>query len=466
MNNSSSKKSENLFAFETDDELHVCEAVLDGDEIRVHSSVCLSLDAEELAENSSSALQAKHFNKKEVTIVLQRRDVSLRLFELPALQADEIHDYILLQAETRIGRSFEESYYDYLTISGESSEAVAALFVSTQRSRLDRIKDRLQKAGFQATSAMVPELSLPGLSESDGLCLDILLRDGISEIVVSDAGVVVTTKSCKLPHQPDQLSKKVFANWSLLQAGLPALLQARTLREVRLHAVCAEVMELEPIKERFPAANVKFGKLNQHIQHLEITTLLLDPRIRQKRIDFIQPRKKISSRLSRHQVAVRVAAVTILILTSFSSWIYSENAYLNQQIDSLTRKQNELSQLIEHGQSTLEKKQSIDEWSDLNVDWTSEIQKFSDFLPSNERVYLTRLQVDVSTRSGAAVLRVSGKARENADVTKLNRRLVTESTYEMHPVTIHPSTTDGIYQAEFEFEAELNREEMDSPEAG
>ncbi len=413
---------------------------------------------------------------RDSVLVVPRRDVTLRLLQLPDVDISELVSLVQLQAESRLSQPVDSLAIDFVPLppidhgqvgahrqgdaqrQGDGHRQVDVVLLTAAAERIAALSALAVSAGLKPVAAVAGELATPTLSGASvpGLTLDVIADSDSIGLVLGALGRCVASMTVTVPESPGLTAKRIAASADRLIAALPPSLQSGSLTQLRVYSsghadgLPAELADL--VGCRVTPLSLPDSRASS-LRALAAVTSLSDVSLTH---DFLQPRQPVDHKAAFQRRAIRWAVAASLLCGFFGWWLYDENCSAANRITELREQERRLGELIDRGQPIIDMRSCVAEWQAGSIDWPRELVKFSEHLPESDRAYLTRLQLELEPGSGAPVIRAAGVARDQRDVTALSERLLaTESRYELLPHGIEPNLQDQFYKSTFQIEAKL-----------
>jgi len=404
-------------------------------------------------------LQAAGFVPENCILIVSRRDVTMKTLTLPQVDPDELVALVRLQAESRIGQAVDSRVIDFQPVPVHAADDQNVVLLTMGKAKLQTLQRVVAACGFQGVAAVSPELLLPSLIDCDnGQCiLDVLLEEDQCELLLSRDGVCLTSVSTRIPGEPKAAARQILASGQRLLAAVRETAGKNGIQFIRVFAGSHGNRLSEELSA---AAGVPaISSMPEGIRdsaELRAVTAVSCRKNPQVHHDFLHPRRAADRALVRRRKIVQFGVTAAMIVCCCAWWLFEENQEATRRIAALRNEQQLLSELIEQGQTVIDKRTMLARWQAGNIHWTQELIRFSGYLPSTERAYLTRMELQLEPGSETPVIRSSGVAREAKDVMELNEQLLQAgSGYELLPHEIEQNPQDQYYRVHFEIETKL-----------
>ncbi len=423
-----------------------------------------------------------------VAISIARRDLSLKLLELPNIPDDELGPLVALQVESRVQSSGLPVAWDFLPHAAKPTDPYRYVMLATVPSSVTQTICRTATAAGWSnpvlTSGDLLIASIGPLSTGSWQ-MHVQANRTKLEMVLCYQGRPVASSATAMPQQevsspqsPTVGSAAAMIVQSMtdrLLAGSPAVWQADTDPiQFFVTGSFAPQLGAELLARRLPAT-VTIADERMPRALAVATSLVAGPasalspqadRINLQRsswetdgIDFLRPRSAHggTSRKRRRWIQIACAIAAMFAVGAGGLWIWQRS--LQHELARLNDQRQQLQQFIDRGQDVVSKWTYVSRWQNDTLQAAAEIRKFATVLPSRERLIVTRLQLENRVDSEASILRIDGLAQDAEDVLKMNASILKESThYELRPQGIEPSPVGSAFPSQFRIEAELRKQ--------
>lgn len=407
-------------------------------------------------------LDAAHMKCRDCVLVLPRRDVTLRLLQLPEIETEELVPLVRLQAESRLSQPIESLAVDFVPVPNSLDGQQDVVLLTALQSRITVLSEVAQAAGLRLVAAVAGDLAIPAAVGPDtaGLTLDVIVSNASTDLILSVAGCTVASMAIPVSNQPatvEQSARRIAASSDRLLASLPTTMSSGSVSLIRVHSERESDRLVRSLSEHTGQRVVSIQQAGSTSpSHLRATAAVASLSHSAFAHDFLHPRQPVNHTTAFRRRVVRWALAASLLASCLGWWLYEENCAAADRIAALQEQERQLGELIERGQSVMETRAFVAEWQAGNIHWPRELATFADHLPKADRAYLNRLQLAIDSSDGMPVIRASGVARDSGDVTHLTERLLAaESRYELLPHGIEPNVQDSFYQSGFQVEARL-----------
>ncbi len=403
---------------------------------------------------------------RDCVLVLPRRDVTLRLLQLPEIETEELVPLVRLQAESRLSQPIESLAIDFVPVPNSLDGQQDVVLLTALQSRITVLSEVAHAAGLRLVAAVAGDLAIPAAVGPDtaGLTLDVIVSNASTDLILSVAGCTVASMAIPVSNQPatvEQSARRIAASSDRLLASLPSSIGSSSVSLIRVHSETESDTLVRSLSEHTGQRVVSIQQAGSKLPtHLRATAAVASLSHSAFAHDFLHPRQPVNHTTAFRRRVVRWAVAASLLASCLGWWLYEENCAAADRIAALQEQERQLGELIERGQSVMATRAFVAEWQAGNIHWPTELAAFAEHLPKTDRAYLNRLQLAVDSSDGMPVIRASGVARDSGDVTHLTERLLAaESRYELVPHGVEPNLQDSFYQSAFQVEARLLKTE-------
>lgn len=399
-------------------------------------------------------LAEKHITTKQVIVTLPRESVVVRRLELPDAPDAELPQLVRFQAAAKSSLALDDLALDFIPLPRREGfptrEVLLAMVPQTMvaaiREFIDEGQRELLAIRLSPIGAAELVAQIEGQKPLDAkLATLIVARHGERvEISVTWMRQLIFSHAARLAGDTSEQQNAViltevsrglmsFQNLNLgfkLSEGfvlgadgdLPGLAEAlqkrlpitvRTVNPFSLVKVLGDSLKL--ISHQSAYAGLLGAVWSQTHPQIE-------------ELNFLAPRKPVikpDTRKERtRQAAIGGAVAAVLILLVY--WIT-----LGQLDAGIERRADELSKLddtLKKGQPLLESAKTVDEWVSEDANLLDEMARLQRQFPGTDRIYLTKLAINVPNNRQPGDIHAEGHAREEKDIRKLRESLIAPET--------------------------------------
>ncbi len=400
-------------------------------------------------------------------VSVPRRELSFKLIDLPNVPDDELGPLVSLQVELRTQTSGQDVAWDALHHRVDSPEAttrqitLATLPASTRSA----METACRAAGWSTVVLTSGDLLVGNQRTSDrGVCEihAIANRAKLELLICRDDRPVASyatgmPQDGAVPRAGNSAAASIIQNMvTRLIAGLPeswqkdAAVAPLVCSGVHAEAVAQELrsLGLQTVSGCSDERLVRAKAVVRSLTKANDATL--------QRLDFLRP-KDADGRAQKQrrrwvQIGVITAAVCLFGVVAGSMWKSS----LEAELAGLQTERDQLQKYVDRGQEVLTRWKYVSDWKQNSLSATDEIRQVASKIPSRERLFVTRLQLDNVVDSETRTLRLEGLAQSPDDVLGLNQAILNASEhYDLRPQGIEPAPQGSSLPSQFRIEASL-----------
>jgi Tfp pilus assembly PilM family ATPase len=399
-------------------------------------------------------LAEKHITTKQVIVTLPRESVVVRRLELPEAPDDELPQIVRFQAAAKSSLALDDLALDFIPLprrEGFSTrEVLLAMVPQTMVSAIREFIDEGQRELLAIRLSPIGAAELVAQIEGQK-ALDpksatlIVARHGERvEISITWQRQLIFSHAARLAGDTAEQQNAViltevsrglmsFQNLNLgfklaegfvlgADGDLPGLADAlqkrlpitvRTVNPFSLVKVTGDSLKL--ISHQSAYAGLLGAVWSQ-----------ISPQIEE--LNFLAPRKPVikpDTKKERKRQAALGAALAMVVIVLFY-WVGLSR--LDAGIDSRATELSQLDDTLKKGQPLLDSAKTVAEWVDEDANMLDEMQRLQQQFPGTERIYLTKLSINVPINRQPGDIRAEGHAREEKDIRELRERLIASET--------------------------------------
>ena len=394
-----------------------------------------------------------------VAISVPRRDLSVKLLELPNVTDDELGPLVALQVESRTQLTNQPVAWDFVAHPVKHGDAQRyVLLASIPNSVFNAVCEIRQAAGWSTVIMTSGDLSI-GLdntrSPETGSEWQIHIQANPVKLELSlhRSGLLVSSHATAMPVGSNvEAAAVVKSVINRLMAGRPAVWknepESATVLISGPHAsALAESLKGEGIYAAVLYTDERTPRALAVAQALRHAT---------GRLDFLRPRSADRPAALRRQRRVMAAvAVAGLLLTGIAAMTLMRQS-LDRELVKLETERQQMQQFVDRGKAVVDKWAYVSRWQKETVHSASEIGEFAALLPDRNRLIVTRLQLENLVDAEDRVLRIDGLAQGSTDVLGMNAAILEKSDrYDLRPQSIEPAPEGSAFSSQFRIEVLL-----------
>lgn len=384
-----------------------------------------------------------------------RRRGFLKLLEIPPVSGDLLADVVRSQAEHRMGTEAHGAAIDFLPLptGGTGSSMQTVLAAALAGETLRQIQGVLASAAIPVLAIGFGELGLPALAAEAGdgfaedrLRLHLVCEQERVELVLSQGGLPLASQSLAGIERNEEGAQRLLATAERLRLSLPEAMRPAALSEIVLGGPAAT--EALPILQKVSPVPIRSEPFTTGAEWRALA-YVASLRSAATAIDFANPRRAADPRIARRRRLCRAALWAAVLAAPLAVWWQREHQALDRELERLKTEARDRTAWIERGRPLVAASKFLDEWQGARTDWGAELTELLPLLPSDERGYLERLQLD-HREGDAASIQVTGLAQSADEIAKLNTTLVRQNArYELQPRAIEPNSLDTDFRVRF-----------------
>ena len=410
-------------------------------------------DPDALGDFIRTALLEAGIAPAPAVVSLPRQSTMIRVVDISSVDEADVPGAIALQVEALEHSLNRDLSYDFVVHHGSSLQSRFATLVTCPKTVTDAITSALRTAGIEAQNCCLGELSLAcrdpePTAESS---VFVLAGDVKLDVVLVHNQVPTAAVSTRMPEDPDQAAAQVNSLRDRLLASLPAELGITALTRVVVFGTGS--LSLASSLQQHSDLSVNVGKgaadndvLVQAVAHGRLTP--------DGQPDLLHPKLPPDPKQERRKRLVRRALPVVVVLLLAGGGLVLWYQSLAADHRTITTRVENSRKFLEVAEPTILRWKFLMQWQETKVDISRQLIRLLHHFPDQQRVYLTRLQMEHLPGNAAAVLRLDGVAKENSDVMALNHHLLSDS-YDLKPHGIEPSVRDSHFKSQFQIESSL-----------
>lgn len=443
-----------------------------------------------------------------VAISVPRRDLSLKLLELPAISDDDLGPLVAFQVESRAQSTGQPVLWDFLPHPVSRNSAQRCVMLATAPAKLcEAIQRTAASAGWSHIVLTSGDLLIGNLSREDGNQWQLSVQANAAklELLLCHNGTPFAATAVGMPSGDtestvsEQAASAVQSLSGRMMAAAPktwksgSLVPAVSVNGSHGVSIAAKLegtgiaATLRHTDACTPRAVSIADSLQQPIRNISMRSVLFSrgtgPRQTDRqgnsgsdrntgalgpnkgfstcRIDFLRPRSTDLRLASRRRRQMNVGILAGLLIAVCVTGIWMWHHALIQEFLALQQRQQQTQTFIERGKVVTEQWAYVSHWQRNSIQAAAEIQQLAELLPQRNRLFVTRLQLEGAADSEERMLRIDGLAQHTSDVMNLNTALVERSEhYNVRPQGIEPSPDGSVLPLQFRVEASLHARQL------
>jgi hypothetical protein len=395
-------------------------------------------------------LRAEGISTKQVIVSISRRKAVLKLLELAAVDDSLLASAVALEAEAR-GHGTEEFVVDFVA-QPATDDSTYVLMAAYQRAAVEELTTLLAVAELKPLAFGLGEVALSRLASASADAqptLVLFANPQQLDFVVTRYANPIATFSMPLPREIEQHPTAIDNTIRRLINALPRELVQGGFHSITITGPTA--IEIASVMEDYFPFEIEV--INFPVQQTQRAWALLGNV--DASIDFLNPRQSVDNRLLQRKAIIKWvtqgALSLVLIALLFSAWI----SQLDRQTLALQQNIRTKQRLIDEQQEILDVESQVIAWERSQVDWPTELMRFLQSFPGNERAYLKRIRME-SSLDQSPTIQIEGVARELDDAFNITQELLSQAPrYQLQPEGIERNPDDPHYHVRFQISATL-----------
>jgi hypothetical protein len=148
-----------------------------------------------------------------------------------------------------------------------------------------------------------------------------------------------------------------------------------------------------------------------------------------------------------------------------AGWIFSERNNRHQQLQTLLKKSEQLQSRLSDHQAVPEQRTRLDAWLASAPNPSNSLRGLFALVPADNRVLLTRVQLENITDTNESVLTMDGLAQSPTEISELNTAVLLQpQRYLLRPYGIEPAPPESSLKVKFRTECLLLPPSANNPE--
>lgn len=432
-----------------------------GREAVIEDAFAISLEPREAGETFvapnvgarvAAELAARNVGRVETLVAVGRKDIELRLLNVPPAPPEELPDVVRFQALRQFTALGEDWPLDYMPLASDEVLPTSVLAATLSPEHVKQIRKTCE-VGSLAPRRMVlrpmaaASLLSRQLPDAAGRCrmmLDLLSDE--ADLTVLAGEQVVFLRTVRLPAH-DKLEAQNSALVGELKRTMIAAQNQLGGRRVEYVVVCGNpqdhgalidklARELSLRVECFdPFAAIQLTdevrrKLpDHHGRFAPLLGMLLDEAAGTPHgIDFLNPRKRPAPPDRRRQFSLIAAAAGVLAL-AVGGFVWSQYAALQAKIKATDSELKKIEKTVVASQKKIKEAEELDKFAQGDITWLDEFYRLSDpkLFPNGDDAILDIIYGTTrDARKGelpGGRLQIEGAARTSSVINQIERQI-------------------------------------------
>lgn len=430
----------------------------------------LQTSPEEAGAWLKSVCEKAKYPANPVAISVPRRDLSLKLLELPNVSDDELGPLVALQVELRIQSTGQSVAWDFLAHPALPEDTHRFVMLATLPSSvLEAIQKAARAANWSNPVITSGDLLISNIAPADSASADnaawqfhVQANRTKLELQLCYRSLPVSSYATAMPKNGLTSCDGFQAAATILQsmsarliAGIPDALQTKAESQAATTFIAgsfAPQITAALAKEAVVVRQTLADEITPRA--IAVATSLVSDNV--NRIDFLRPRSADGRIASRRRRGIQILTVCAAVVSIAAMGLWMWQRSLQKELAQLEAERQQLEQFLDRGKEVVDKWSYVSRWQNNTVQATEEIRSLAALIPSRERMIVTRLQLENVVDSEAAMLRMDGMAQSADDVLQMNSSILEHSAhYDLRPQGIEPSPVGSSLPSQFRIEAVL-----------
>lgn len=373
-----------------------------GDSITIEQAVAVPIrlstqqgNHEELAEQLQAAFSRLSLPKCQVLTAIGRSMIELDRLQLPPAPEEELPDMVRFQAMRQFSSLQENSPLDFVPLGDAGNEPGEIIAAAIPRDLSEKVNKAITAQGQEPHRVVMRPCAVASLAirrspaMQEGVALIIAQQSESAELVVVKQGLVVFTRSFRLPPDwvPSESGEPMLGEVRRTIAAAQNQLGGSRIEKIGVFGKSEHHQTLsERIRERTeldvqllsPFADVTIDNVPDRPERFAAAVGMLLDEVNGvvPVIDFLNPRKapEPESPTRKRVFYGGLAATVVLGMTALVMWQYHS---LNQELKRHTRVFAQLAQENKNLESTVRLAQELRDWKKADRNWLDELVHLS-----------------------------------------------------------------------------------------
>jgi len=414
-------------------------------------------EPEEAARLLQSWIAVRPWAGPPDVISLPRQFVSLRLLSFPRVAPAELAELISLQLESRQAGADAAQVWDFLPHPESSADTHQHVSLFSAPVRIcTSIRRTVEAAGWKLPLLTSADLFLgPAASDRSGSRLAVQMNRSKLEVSASRDGIPVVSLACGVREDGDSPHPAPVAVAALVERIIESLPESWR-QDVHAQSVFVAGSHSTFLTEQLKNAGfgTVTGPADERSPRATAMAALLSAQA--GCCNLLRPRSLTPSLYARRPAAVRSAALLAVFLLIVGGWIFSERSGRQQQLQGLLKRTELLQNRLSDHQAVPEQRARLDAWLASAPNPSASLHRLLNLVPAENRVLLTRVQLENIADSSESVLTLDGLAQSPADISELNSAVLLQPQhFLLRPYGIEPAPADSALKIKFRTECVL-----------
>lgn len=447
-----------------------------------------TFNAPHVGAKVAAELAARNIGRVETLVAVGRKDIELRLLNVPPAPPEELPDVVRFQAVRQFSGLGEDWPLDYLPIALGDETPTQVLAATLSPETVKQVRAACEVGGLTPrrmvlrpmAAASLLSRQLPDAQQRCRLMIDLLSDEADLTVLIGER--VVFLRTCRLPSEPDP----AVQNSALLGEIRRTMVAAQNQlggRRVEYIIVCGNPKDHTGLIERlgselslpvesfdpFAAVaindSVRHRLPERHGRFAPLLGMLVDEAASAPHaIDFLNPRRRPPPPDRRRQkLLIAVAAGTLV--AAVGAYVYWEFASIASQINDAKAEQARVEKLLPASQKKIKDAQDVEKFVQGDITWLDELYRLSDaqHFPLADDAIVSQLYASTREPQGGSLL-LEGLVREPGVINQMENSL-RDTRHAIVGTGAQSDPRDKNYKWKFKETVVITHPDVDPPSA-
>lgn len=405
------------------------------------------LNAQQIGARLLAELTARNLGRLETLVAIGRKDIELRLLNVPPVPPEELPDVVRFQAMRQFSSLGEDWPLDFVPLAAADEIPMSVLAATLSTDHLRQLRATCEAANLAPRRMVLRPMAAASLlsrqlPDQQGRCrlmIDLLSEE--ADLTVLEGERVVFLRTVRLPSHQNaeaqnsallgELRRTMVAAQNqlggrrveyVIVCGNPsdhAGLVERLQRELSLTVEC-----FDPFAAFVLSDNIRRRLPDRHGRFAPLLGMLMDEVAGTRHaIDFLNPRRKPPPADKRRQRLIwgSVAAACVGVL---GLYFWSEFASVGSQISAAEKLLKEQEPLLKPAQRKTLDAAEVKKFVHGDITWLEEMYRLSEptHFPPGEKVIVTQFAAATLDGVGGSML-IEGNVSEQSVISEMESAL-------------------------------------------
>lgn len=395
-----------------------------------------ALTAAHVGAKVAAELTARNVGRVETLVAVGRKDIELRLLNVPPAPNDELPDVVRFQAVRQFSTLGEDWPLDFVPISLNDEVPSSVLAATLSPEHVKQIRATCEVAGLTPrrmvlrpmAAASLLSRQLPDAQQRCRLMIDLLTDEADLTVLIGER--VVFLRTCRLPNDADPAAQNSVLLGELRRTIVAAQNQLGG-RRVEYVIVCGNPKDHSNLVERLASElslpvesfdpfaalqmtdEVRRRLPDRHGRFAPLLGLLVDEAAATPHaIDFLNPRKRPPPPDRRRQRFLAAAAAGTLV-AAVGAYVYWEFSSLATAISEAKAEQQRIEKLVPASQKKIKDAADVEKFVHGDITWLDEFHRLSqpEHFPIADEAIVSQLYASTREPQGGSLL-IEGLVRK------------------------------------------------------